>query len=141
MGRLHQQVRRGSIIPRNLPDAPLRIGRILQCVFEHPQQKCSVRPKWESRIDHSPSNDLWILHRLADARTVRSIEDWMRCQIGITGATLLRKILAEGLTYSDIAKAKDRLGKDGTSFIAKLFRAHLEDLALAWRVSQPLSGD
>jgi hypothetical protein len=114
----------------------LSIGRLVQGVYERQQQNFSSRPRWEPRVDASPLNDLWILHRFDDAKTAKIIEDWLIGQVGATGATLLRKLLVDGLTYSDIAKSR-RLGKDGPNTIAKLFRIFLEDLASAWRVSRP----
>jgi hypothetical protein len=113
----------------------LWIGRLVQGVYERQQQNFSSRPRWEPRVDASPLNDLWILHRLDDAKTAKTIEDWLIGQVGATGTTLLRKLLVDGLTYSDIAKSR-RLGKDGPNTIAKLFRIFLEDLASAWRVSR-----
>jgi hypothetical protein len=112
------------------------IGRLVQGVFERQQQNFSSRPRWEPRVDASPLNDLWILHRLDDTRAAKIIESWLIRQVGVTGATLVRKLLVDGLTYSDIAKSR-QLGKDGPSTIAKLFRIFLEDLASAWRMNRP----
>jgi hypothetical protein len=107
----------------------VRIGRMIEAVFEWRSLELNSQSHWRERIDNSGSPDLSAVH-LDRTTVIATYEQWLQKQVGELGIAFLRQILAERMSYAEMAKAqRGNTGERGKSYVAYRFRTYLEELA------------
>ncbi len=121
----------------HLSAAAYLVGCIIQHVFENGRSISLAKSPWRVRVDVAPRIEPTILRALDKAKKRCLLEEWLIGQVGKLGADFLRRVLADGWTYADLARQRGGDTGENRAFAAKRFRAFLEDLAYAWRVDPP----
>jgi hypothetical protein len=121
------------------------IGRIVQAVFERASGARLGSGGWHQgdRVDQATAHELAIIYAITDTHIVVA---WLRTverALGHIDARLVRQVLADRMSFADVAAARGRAGRQGTSYYADRFRDALETLdnALAARGVAPTVTD
>jgi hypothetical protein len=105
----------------------VRIGRIIEAVFEWRSSGLDSRSQWHHRVDNSGSPDLSAV-QLDRTAAIATYEQWLQEQVGGLGIAFLRQILFERMSYAEIAAQRGNAGERGKSYVAYRFRTYLEEL-------------
>lgn len=118
---------------RRITEQQYCLGRIVQAVFERSSGRIgSGGFNAGSRVDMVTANELRMIYAVDDARVVRAYMDRITRALGHIDMRILRQILGERLTFAQVAEARGRAGRQGTSYYADRFRDALAALGEAW---------
>lgn len=118
---------------RRITEQQYCLGRIVQAVFERSSGRIgSGGFNAGSRVDMVTANELRMIYAVDDARVVRAYMDRITRALGYIDMRILRQILGERLTFAQVAEARGRAGRQGTSYYADRFRDALAALVEAW---------
>jgi hypothetical protein len=106
----------------------VRIGRMIEAVFEWRSLGLNSQSHWRDRIDNSGSPDLSAV-QLDRTAAIATYEQWLQEQVGELGIEFLRQILFERMSYAELAAQRGNAGERGKGYVAYRFRTYLEELA------------
>lgn len=132
---LEWEISHGRIKP-----SEYNVGRIAQAIFERMSSARLGSGGFSpgDKVDQATAHELAVIYKVDDARTVVAWCKRIERAIGPIDARLLRQILGDRLSFSDVAASRGRAGEKGTRYYAERFRDALEELdgALAARGRQ-----
>lgn len=106
------------------------IGRQIQAVFERASGARLGSGGWSQggSRDQTIAHELAIIYAIDDARIIRGLVERVTRTLGQIDARLLRRILAERMTFAEAAAFQGKSGDRGARYIAARFRDALESL-------------
>lgn len=117
-----------------ISEAAYREGRSVQAVFERakgPGNSSNWDHYGAGRVDAYVSKELTIIKGVDTAARIGRLVRWLQFELGRLDTDIIRHMLVEGKTYSDVATMYGKAGERAISRIAYRFREALEQLATA----------
>ncbi len=110
------------------------VGRQVQAVFERASGARLGSGGWSAggSRDQTIAHELAIIYAIDDARIIRGMADRITRALGQIDSRLLRRLLADRLTFTEAAALQGKSGDRGSRYIAARFRDALEALAEAF---------
>lgn len=112
-----------------ISEAAYREGRSVQAVFERAKGPGGSNWQGGSRVDAYVSKELTIIKGCDAAARIGRLVRWLQSELGRFDTDILRCMLAEGKTYTDVATMYGKTGQRAVSRIAYRFREALEQLS------------
>ena len=112
-----------------LSPSAVTVGRGIETALEAAQR--SAGSAWRERVDGSPDLEAGTLAGLDAVHRARVALDRVALVVGARGAMLLRDLLADGLSFEQLAQRHGRPTRRGIASVASQVRADLESLARA----------
>ena len=120
------------------------VGRTVQAVLERASGARLGSGGWNpgNKADTTIAHELAIIYAIEDARVIRAMADRVVRAIGMIDARLLRRILGEGRSFSEVSAILGKgTGEKGTRYIAERFRDALEELDKAFAAKGIVTGE
>jgi hypothetical protein len=105
-------------------------GRLAQAVFER-YRGPGAGNQWREgdRVDAASAHEHAIIKLLEDRAAVKALVEKIRGRLGIIDANIVRRLLADRMSYTDVAALTGKRGDRGARYVALRFRDALETLA------------